>query len=212
MYLLSDSQFGFRSGKSVEIQLLKCYSQWITAIYEHKFIDIIYIDYAKAFDKVSHTKLLVKLCNIGISGNILSWIKSFLFNRSQQVTINNIKFDSVEIISGVPQGSVIGPFLFLIFINDLVDSIDTVINSNLFPDDTKLSLISNNINDRIKLQIAIDQFYNWTIIWQLENAAHKTACLTLGQALVTNFTINNNTILNCILYKDLGINFVKSLF
>ena len=61
--LLSNSQFGFRSGKSVEIQLLKCYSQWITAIDEHRFIDIIYLDYAKAFDKVSHTKLLVKLCN-----------------------------------------------------------------------------------------------------------------------------------------------------
>ena len=170
--LLSDSQFGFRSGKSVEIQLLKCYSKWITAIDEHKCIDIIYLDYAKAFDKVSHTKLLVKLCNIGISGNILSWIKSFLFNRSQQVTINNIKSDSVEIISGVPQGSVIGPLLFLIFINDLVDSIDTDIIINLFADDTKLSLISNNINDRIKLQRSIDQFYNWSITWQLENAAH----------------------------------------
>ena len=156
------------------------YSQWITAIDEHTFIDIIYLDYAKAFDKVSYTILLVKLFNIGSSGNILSRIKSFLFNRSQQLKINNIKYDSVEIISGVPQGTVIRPLLFLIFINNLVDSIDNNININLFADDTKLSLISNNINGRIKLQGVIDQFYNWSITWQLENSAHKSACLTLS--------------------------------
>ena len=94
---------------------------------------------------------------------------------------------------------------FFFLINNLVYSISTDINIYLFTDDTKLRLISNNINDRIKLQRVINQFYNVSITWQLENAAHKTACLTLGQALVPNFTINNNTILNCILYQDLGL-------
>ena len=76
-------------------------------------------------------------------------------------------------LSGVPQGSVIGPLLFLIYINDLVDSIDTDITINLFADDTKLSLIYNNLNDRDKLQSAINKFYNWSVLWQLENSAKK---------------------------------------
>ena len=171
--IISESQFGFRRGKSVESQLLKCYTHWITALDNNKFVDIIYLDYAKAFDKVCHNKLIAKLSNIGIVGPILYWIKSFLSNRSQRVRINNAISESAHILSGVPQGSVIGPLLFLIYINDLVDSIDTDITINLFADDTKLSLIYNNLNDRYKLQSAINKFYNWSVLWQLENSAKK---------------------------------------
>ena len=146
--IISESQFGFRRGKSVESQLLMCYTHWITSLDNNKFVDIIYLDYAKAFDKVCHNKLIAKLSNIGIVGPILDWIKSFLSNRSQRVRINNTISESANILSGVPQGSVIGPLLFLIYINDLVDSIDTDITINPFADDTKLSLIYNNLNDR----------------------------------------------------------------
>ena len=79
--LLSPSQFGFTSGKSVELQLLSCLHTWTSEINDNKFIDIIYFDFKKAFDKVSHRKLLVKIKDIGISGNIYNWIESFLTNR-----------------------------------------------------------------------------------------------------------------------------------
>ena len=88
--------------------------------------------------------------------------------------INDTISDSANIVSGVPQGSVIGHLLFLIYINDLVDSIDTYITINLFADDTKLSLIYNNLNERDKLQSAINKFYNWSVLWQLENSANKS--------------------------------------
>ena len=101
-------------------------------------------------------------------------MRSFLSNRSQIVRINDTISDSANIVSGVPHGSVIGPLLFLIYINDLVDSIDTDITINIFADDTKLRLIYNNLNDRYKLQSANNKFYNWSVLWQLENSAKKS--------------------------------------
>ena len=128
--IISESQFGFRREKSVVSQLLMCYTHWITALDNNKFVDIIYLDYAKAFDKVCHNKSIAKLSNIGIVGPILDWIKSFLSNRSQRVRINNTISESANILSGVgiwsrymeckyfilPQCSVIGPLLFLIYL------------------------------------------------------------------------------------------------
>ena len=90
------------------------YTNWITAIYKGIFIDIIYLDYSIAFDKVSHNKSLVKLTNLGIGGNIHSWISSFLSGRSQRVRTNNHIFDTVKIIYAVPQGYVVH-LIFLIY-------------------------------------------------------------------------------------------------
>ena len=207
--IISESQFGFRRGKSVESQLLKCYTHWITALDNNKFVDIIYLDYAKAFDKVCHNKLIAKLSNIGIVGPILDWIKSFL---SQRVGINNTNSESANILSGVPQGSVIGPLLFVIYINDLVDSIDTDITINLFADDTKLSLIYNNLNDRDKLQSAINKFYNWSVLWQLENSAKISFSLTLGKVTIPTYYVNDARISYCSSYIDLGITIDDNLY
>ena len=93
----------------------------------------------------------------------------------------------------------------MIYINDLVDSIDTDITINLFADDTKLSLIYNNLNDRDKLQSAINKFYNWSVLWQLENSAKKSFYLTLGKVTIPTYYVNDARISCCSSYIDLDI-------
>ena len=118
--LLSKHQFGFISGKSLELQLLACVNKWTSAINDNKYIDMVYFNFKKSFDKVSHIKILIKLKDIGITGNILKWIECFLTNRKQSVKINHSYSKFKNVLSDVPQGSVIGPLLFM-FINDITN-------------------------------------------------------------------------------------------
>ena len=122
-HLITDAQYGFVMRRSTELLLLNCSSVWVNAIDAKCFVDIAYIDFAKAFDTVSHTKVLYKLSRYGISGNILKWFTSFLSNRKQRVQIGDAYSDYVDITSGVPQGSYSGPLLFILFANDLPDNI-----------------------------------------------------------------------------------------
>ena len=108
-----------------------------TNFYEMEIpFDCIYLDFAKAFDRVSHQGLLTKLFNIGIRGNLMNWIKDFLKGREQRVVLNNEFSDWASVVSEIPQGSVLGPSLFTIFINDVPNDITS--NVNFFTDDTKL--------------------------------------------------------------------------
>ena len=117
--LLNSKQHGFRSGKSCLTQLLHHFDDIIESLSNDDDMDAIYLDYAKAFDKVDHQLLLSKLQLYGFHSKIIRWIESFLTNRSQQAIVDGHMSITAPIISGVPQGTVLGPILFLIFINDI---------------------------------------------------------------------------------------------
>ena len=133
--LINDNQHGFVPGRSCITQLLVVLDHWTDILDDHGALDAIYLDFAKAFDKVPHERLLLKVENHGIKGNALKWIRDFLSNRQQRVVINGTHSAWAPVTSGIPQGSVLGPLLFVIFVNDMPDVVKSFLC--MFADDAK---------------------------------------------------------------------------
>ena len=159
--LFNSSQHGFRAGRSCLSQLLEYYDRVLKLLEEGHNVDTLYLDFSKAFDKVDHGILLQKLKKMGISGNIGNWIYSFLSNRKQTVMVNGVGSRKSTVISGVPQGTVLGPILFLIFIADIDEDLKYSFLSS-FADDTRLYKIVDGIIDNFKLQSDLNKTYVWT--------------------------------------------------
>ena len=160
--LFNVHQFGFRSSRSCVTQLLKVIKDWFDDMDNNIVWDTIYLDFAKAFDRVPHKRLVNKLKAYGISGNLLKWISDFLSDRKQRVKVGDKWSDWIEVLSGIPQGSVLGPLLFLIFIHDLPENVLSRIV--IFADDTKLY---NQRNNKDILQNDLIEIYQWSLEWNL---------------------------------------------
>ena len=158
--LYNDKQHGFRHGRSCLSQLLQHRMDVLQSLENETTAEVIYVDFAKAFDKVDHLILLQKLSHIGIRGKLLQWIRCFLDNRSQSVVVEGVSSDRKDVLSGVAQGSVIGPILFLIFISD-IDTNMSHCNASSFADDTRLLSAVKNDDDRRLTQIDLEQIYEW---------------------------------------------------
>ena len=143
---------------------------------ERENFDVIYLDFKKAFDSVPHERLLLKLEGYGISGCILKWIRSFLENRTQKVKIGNEFSEPSKVTSGIPQGSILGPILFTIFINDLPEAIKSI--CKIFADDTKIYNITDKHNT---LQEDLNSLITWSEKWQLFFNGQKCKCLHYGK-------------------------------
>ena len=152
--LFSSEQHGFISGKSCTTQLLEFLEDLTQALDNGKDVDVIYLDFCKAFDKVPHRGLLKKLWAYGIRGKLHVWIKEFLSNRTQKVVVEGKESATAQVKSGIPQGSVLGPILFLIYINDLPSVI--LVLKKLFADDAKLYQIVSSMVEVTQVQNSIN--------------------------------------------------------
>lgn len=178
--IISDAQFGFVPGRSCNLQLLDVMEAWTAALDAGIPVDVVYTDFSKAFDTVSHRMLLHKLETLGIKGKLLEWITNFLRGRKQCVRVKISMSEWKPVTSGVPQGSVLGPVLFLCYINDLPEKICDS-NIRLFADDAKLSKEIQNQTDSSELQEDINRMCTWTQEWSLQTNATKCKVMHVGK-------------------------------
>ena len=157
--LLCDNQHGFRPLRSCVTQLLQLVHGWLRILEERGAVDAIFLDFSKAFDKVSHSHLLLKLQHHGIKGQLLEWISDFLTTRSQRVVIDGHSSGWSEVTSGVPQGSIFGPLLFLVYINEFPLAVKC--NCGLFADDSVLHRKVASASNCEDLQTDLHSAYDW---------------------------------------------------
>ena len=166
--LIRNSQHGFMSGRSCLTNLLEYLEAMTKLLDSGRSVDIVYLDFAKAFDKVPINRLIAKCRGLGITGRLLSWINEWLSNREQRVVLNGECSDWQPVRSGVPQGSVLGPTLFLIYINDIDTAVDfTGSVLKKFADDTKWAMVIESEEDRSRFQLGLDNLMGWSKDWQM---------------------------------------------
>ena len=177
--VFTNAQHGFRKGRSCESQLVLTIHDLVEGLDAGEQTDAILLDFSKAFDRVPHQRLLLKLEYYGIRGTTLSWISQFLSGRSQQVLVEGELSGKAPVTSGVPQGSVLGPSLFLVYINDLPEGLSSVVR--LFADDTIVYRCIKSVNDCYALEEDLLRLEKWEEAWQMGFNVDKCSVLTISK-------------------------------
>ena len=202
--LIRNSQHGFISGKSCLTNLLDFFEVVTKMLDEGEAVDLIYLDFAKAFDKVPHCRLFKKLEAHGIGGYVLNWIKEWLSNRRQKVCIDGEFSDWANVTSGVPQGSVLGPVLFLIYINDIDENLMSKIGK--FADDTKIGKSVSSIEGVQTLREDLVKLGNWASDWQMSFNTDKCSVIHLGsENRKQQYSLSGSVLRESTKERDLGI-------
>ena len=175
---IDDGQHGFRKGKSTTTNLLEFYTGVILELEAGRPVDIVFLDFYRAFDRVSHAILIGKLVSLGVPRYLVRWLTNYLKNRVQRVGFNGIFSDWLPVESWVPQGSVVGPLLFLVFINDLPMSVG--VPMNMFADDAKLLCSPDTSEVVLK---AIRNVEDWSALNELPLSISKCKVLHCGGSL-----------------------------
>ena len=210
--ILSPKQHGFRKNKSTVSQLLLTSDDFAKTLNFRSQTDSILLDFSKAFDRVSHKHLLYKLDFYGIRGNYLKWTKSFLGDRYQRVVVDGKASAFTKVLSGVPQGTVLGPLFFLCFINDLPDRVTSQIR--LFADDAILYRQIDSPSDQQDLQNDLNILVDWSKAWLMDFNPQKCVTITIThkkKPCVFDYTINGQTLQNVKSHPYLGVHLDSKL-
>lgn len=206
--ILSSNQFGFQTSRSTADALLVFLDSAFASIEARQQILAVFLDFSKAFDTVDHEILLRKLEHVGIRGQIYAWFASYLENRKQFVCIGDERSPNTDINVGVPQGSTLGPLLFLLYVNDIVN-VSSVFKSVLFADDTTLYVSDRNLGDReTYLNIELKKIEKWIFSNKLSVNVSKTTYMIItnrAEASDLNLSMNNNFIQRVNMHRFLGV-------
>ena len=202
--LLSVSQHGFWSGRSCVTNLIEFQDKLTKWLDEGRPFDVFWLDFAKAFDKVDHQRLVVKVKSFGIDGNLLGWIQDWLRGRRQRVVVEGCHSEWVEVLSSVVQGSVLGTLLFIIFINDIDDGARILCRK--FADDTKGAMVVENEREAEIMQEEIDKMVAWAVRWKMEFNVEKCKVMHVGRRnLKVTYNMEGRDLEETELEKDLGV-------
>jgi len=208
--LIRDSQHGFRRGRSCTSNLLEFLDKVTEQINEKGNVDVIFLDFAKAFDKVPHMRLLTKLRAHGIDGCVAKWIASWLQGRMQRVCLDGRSSQWAFVLSGIPQGSVLGPLLFLIFVNDLDSNLRNLLYK--FADDTKVFGKVNNAADGVRLQEDLNRLCDWANMWQMEFNVAKCVTMHIGNGNIGfQYSMQGRLLDTVTTARDLGVHISSDL-
>ena len=212
--ILSNFQHGFRSGHSCESQLIITIEDLAHNLDNHWQTDVQILDFQKAFDVVPHRRLLQKLNFYGIRGPLLQWVEKWLTSRTQRVVVDGEISDAAQVKSGVPQGTVLGPLMFLIYINDIADHIDSFTRIRLFADDCLLYRVIQSPQDTEILQKDLTSLCNWAEKWQMKfnTAKCKTVRITTKKhPLIKSYNMCNDQLEQVPHHPYLGVEISHNL-